>query len=125
MALFYSKGIVPNTLQGYDLTNLNVDIPEPTKFLEGKKHILKRFIGVMVPILDLYELPLAKLHIFYDLDGSAFTFNHNGSIFMNLRHYEKCRMYHFLRLYHIHSSGLKIDDEQVRSGTLVEAYTWW
>ena len=79
----------------------------------------------MVPILDLYRLPLAKLHIFYDLDGNAFTFNHNGSIFMNLRHYEKYRTYHFLYSYHIRSSRFETDDEQVKGGTLVEAYTWW
>lgn len=85
------------------LTNLNVDILDPTKLSEAKKDAIARFIGVLMPILGLYGLPLTTIHIFYDLGGSAVTFNRNGSIFVNLRHYEMLRMYRLLRLRHLHS----------------------
>lgn len=70
---------------------MNADIPDPTKLLEAKKNLITRFIGVMMPILDLYQLPLIKVHMFYDLDGSTITFNRSGSIFVSLRHYEEWR----------------------------------
>ena len=87
-----------NCVGGYNLTNLNTDIPDPAKLLEAKKGTIDRFIGVLMPILDLYELPLANVHIYYDPAASTVTFNRGGSIFVNLRYYEGWRMYHFLRL---------------------------
>lgn len=93
---------------GYNLINLNADISDPAKLLKEKKDVIARFIGVMMPILDLYELPLTMVHIFYDLGGSAVTFNRNGSIFVNLRHYDYLRMRHLLCLRHLCSpSGFK------------------
>ena len=103
--LYFSKGMVPATSQGYGITDLNVAIPDPDKLLEEKGEILDRFIGVMMPILDIYQLSLAKMHIFYDL--GAVTFNRKDSIFVNLRYYEKCRMCHFLPLCHFCSSWFK------------------
>ena len=73
--------------------------------MKEKKDVIARFIGVMMPILNLYPLPLTKVHIFYDLGGSATTFNRNGSIFVNLRHYEYLRMRHLLCLRHLRSSS--------------------
>lgn len=89
----------------YGLTNSNIDIPDPTKLLKEKKDVIGRFIGVMMPILHIYQLPLTKVHIFYDLGGSAVTFNRNGSIFVNLRHYEARRTHHLLCLRHLRSSS--------------------
>ena len=63
-----------------------------------KKDSIARFIHVMVPIRDLYQLPPTSVHIFCDLAGSTIAFNRNASIFLNLRYFEAWRMYHFLCL---------------------------
>ena len=67
--------------------------------MEAKKDAITHFIGMMMPILDVYRLPLAKMHIFYDLVGSGITFNHNGSIFVNLRYYKVWHTCHFRCLF--------------------------
>ena len=105
-----SGSIVPRvrplkSVGGDNLTNLDADISDPTKLLKEKKDVIIRFIGVMMPILNLCQLPLAVVHIFYDLGGSAVTFNRNGSIFVNLRHYEYWGMHHLLCLRHLRSSS--------------------
>ena len=99
VGFYCSKGTVLEYVGGYNLTNLNVDISNPTKLMEAKKDVIARFIGVMMPILNVYQLPLTKIHIFYDLDGSTITFNRNESIFVNLRYYEAWRTCHFLCLF--------------------------
>ena len=94
-----------NTLKGSNLIALNVDIPDPTKLLEAKMDAITRFTHVMEPIQNLYQLPPTSIHIFYDLAGSTVAFNHNSSIFVNLRYYEELRMCHFLFLCHTCSLG--------------------
>jgi hypothetical protein len=95
--------------EGRSLTNPNVDIPDdPIKLLGAKKDIIARFIGVIVPIMNLYpELSPASVHIFYTLTGSTVTFNRNGSIFLSLRYYEMRRTHPFLSLCDLRSSGFK------------------
>ncbi|PPQ89567.1 hypothetical protein CVT25_012239 [Psilocybe cyanescens] len=58
-------------------------------FMEEKRHSLARFVHIMKPLATIYDLPLTKLHIFYDLSGGIIAFNRNGSIFLNLRYFEE------------------------------------
>ena len=98
VGFYCSRGIVLEYLGRCNLTNLNADISDPTELMEAKKGVITRLIGVMMPILDVYQLPLTRIHIFYDPDGGPITFNRNGSIFVNLRYYEVWRTCHFLCL---------------------------
>ena len=82
--------------KGHNLTNFNADIPNPSEVLEAKKNVIARFIHVVVPIRDLYQLPPTSVHIFCDSAGSTIAFNRDASIFLNLRYYEAWRMYHLL-----------------------------
>lgn len=59
--------------------------------MEEKRHSLARFVHIMKPLATIYDLPLTKLHIFYDLGGGIIAFNRNGSIFLNLRYFEEWR----------------------------------
>ncbi|KAF8894925.1 hypothetical protein CPB84DRAFT_1816083 [Gymnopilus junonius] len=74
---------------------LSEEIPasQAASFMESKRHSLARFIHVMNPLADIYQLPLSNLHIFYDLKGGIIAFNRNGSIFLNLRYFEQWRKY--------------------------------
>ena len=65
---------------------------------------LSRFVGIIVPIAEVYNLSVAFLHIFYDVGGGPIAFNREGSLFLNLRYFEawrkcdqymRCRMLHF------------------------------
>ena len=98
VGFYYSKGTVPQSHRRARPNHLNTDISDPAQLLETKKGAIDRFIGVLMPILDLYQLPLAKVHIYYDPAASTVTFNRDGSIFVNLRYYEGWRTYNFLRL---------------------------
>lgn len=80
----------------YNPTNLGVDIPDPAKLLEAKKDVFTRFVGVLVPLLDLFPLPQSKVHIFYRPPGRMVTFNHNNGIYVSLGHYETWCMHCFL-----------------------------
>ena len=94
-------------LEGHNLTNLNVAIPDPFQLLGVKKDAIVRFIGVLVPIMGIYQLLPTSIYIFYDLSGSTITFNREGSIFLNMRYYEAWRMYYSLCLCCLHSSKFK------------------
>ncbi|KAF9644423.1 hypothetical protein BDM02DRAFT_3272450 [Thelephora ganbajun] len=83
------------------------DVPNPAELFKVKKDAIARFIHVIMPIRDLYQLPPTSVHIFYDLAGGTIAFNRNASIFLNLRYYEAWH------------------DDLVRNGSLAEAYTSW
>ncbi|KAH9485292.1 hypothetical protein JR316_0002200 [Psilocybe cubensis] len=70
---------------------LSEEIPnhQAGMFMEEKRHSLARFVYIMKPLATIYDLPLTKLHIFYDLEGGIIAFNRNGSIFLNLRYFEE------------------------------------
>ena len=84
--------------EGHNLTKLNVDVPNPTELMKTKKDAIARFIHVVMPIRDLYQLPPTSVHIFCDLAGSTIAFNRNASIFLNLRYYEAWRTCNILFL---------------------------
>ena len=69
--------------------------------------VMTRFVHMMGAIQNLYQLSPTSVHIFYDLTGSTITFNHNLSLFVNLRYYEERRMCYLLFLCHINSPGFK------------------
>ncbi|KAL1743141.1 hypothetical protein HDZ31DRAFT_41634 [Schizophyllum fasciatum] len=85
-----------------DLTQL--DVPHKESFLERKRDALNRFIGVIMPLAHVYQLPLSSLHLFMDMSGGVIAFNRNGSIFLNLRYYEAWH------------------DQEVRQGKLAQAF---
>jgi len=92
-------------MSGGSLTEFNVDVPNPEELMKTKKDAIARFIHVMIPVRDLYQLPPTSVHIFCDLAGSTIAFNRNASIFLNLRYFEAWRTYNTLFLCRTHSSG--------------------
>jgi len=76
-------------------------------FMRIKQDPITRFIHVMTPLANVYQLPLTSLHIFYDLEGGIIAFNRNGSIFLNLRYFEAWH------------------DKDVERGKLGAAYISW
>ncbi|KAF9484470.1 hypothetical protein BDN70DRAFT_910674 [Pholiota conissans] len=79
----------------------------PESFMEDKSRTIARFIHIMTPLANIYELPITNLHIFYDLQGGIIAFNRNGSIFLNLRYFEEWH------------------DIDVQANKLQEAYISW
>lgn len=59
--------------------------------MAAKRQSLARFIHVMTPLANIYQLSITNLQIFYDQKGGVIAFNRNGSIFLNLRYYEEWR----------------------------------
>lgn len=88
---------------------LSQDIPkiQAQDFMNTKHDCLTRFVHIMESLAKTYQLPLANLHIFFDLDGGLIAFNRNGSIFLNLRYYEAWH------------------DNDVHGGNLDSAYVSW
>lgn len=123
--LFCSKGITIQAYRkGFSLPNFYSDVPDPPELLKVKKDSIARFIHVLQPIRDLYQLPSTSVHIFCDLAGSTIAFNRNASIFLNLRYFEAWRTYHS---FHWRKKLIAVltDDDLVRDGELIEAYTSW
>ena len=90
--LYFAKGTVSCVLQeDPSLTKSSIDVLNPAELLKTKNDSIARFIHVIIPILELYQLPSTTVHIFYDLAGSTIAFNRNASIFLNLRYFEAWR----------------------------------
>jgi hypothetical protein len=87
--------------------NLNLDVPDPSGLMEDRKDSIARFIHILQPIRELYDLPPTSVHIFCDLAGGTIAFNRNASIFLNLRYFEAWRMCHSLSLVLPSSPGFK------------------
>jgi hypothetical protein len=73
------------------------DVPGRESFLLRKRDGLKRFIDLLYPLCDVFQLSKKTLHIFADQTGPLIAFNRSGSLFMNFRYYEAWRM--FLRAF--------------------------
>lgn len=80
---------------------------EAQTFLNDNKDALRRFIQVLVPLSGVYDLPVTRIHIFYDVSGGLIAFNRNASLFFNLR---------FFQSWH---------DAEVQSGQLNNAFISW
>ena len=104
--IYFSKGIVTLICQEIILTRCNVDVPNPEELMKTKRDAIARFIHVLIPIRDLYQLPPTSVHIFCDLAGSTIAFNRSASIFLNLRYFEAWRMYNILFLCRMRSWNL-------------------
>ncbi|KAH0825764.1 hypothetical protein J3R83DRAFT_8923 [Lanmaoa asiatica] len=65
-----------------------IDVPDTDTFMARMRDPLARFIHVITPLAQIYNLPMTSLHIFYDMAGGLIAFNRNGSIFLNLRYFE-------------------------------------
>ncbi|GJE97590.1 hypothetical protein PsYK624_138110 [Phanerochaete sordida] len=83
------------------------DVKHPKEVMAGKKEALARFVHIIKPLGEVYNLPPSSLHIFYDLSGGTIAFNRSASLFCNLR---------FFEAWH---------DAQVDQGQMSEAYTSW
>ena len=106
--LYFSKGTVARALrEDPRLTELSLDVLNPTELLKTKQDSIARFIHVIIPILELYQLPATTVHIFCDLAGSTIAFNRNASIFLNLRYYEAWRMCKIPFLCHLRLPKIK------------------
>lgn len=66
-------------------------MPDADTFMTRMRDPLARFIHVVMPLAQIYNLPMTSLHIFYDMAGGLIAFNRNGSIFLNLRYFEAWR----------------------------------
>jgi hypothetical protein len=66
-------------------------IPDPASLMRTKKESIARFIHVINPLRDVYNLPQRSLHIFHDTAGDLIAFNRNASLFLNLRFFEAWR----------------------------------
>ena len=68
-----------------------VDVPDAGAFVTNMHDILVRFVDVITPVVEVYGLSFALLHIFYDVAGGPIAFNRDGGIFLNLRYFEAWR----------------------------------
>lgn len=68
-----------------------VDVPDGDTFMTSMHDVLARFVDVLTPVAELYDLSLSLLHVFYDVAGGPIAFNRDGSIFFNLRYFEAWR----------------------------------
>ena len=123
--IYSSKGTVARICQeSHGLTKFNIDVPNPGELLKTRRDSIARFIYVVRPIRDIFQLPPTSVHIFYDLAGSTIAFNRNASIFLNLRYFEAWRTYK-IQFPCRGRSWIWTDDDLVRDGDLIEAYTSW
>lgn len=96
--VFATKGRVDMTKNVVtDGLTTNQDVPEPTTLMTRMRDPLARFIYVVIPLAEIYHLPMTSLHIFYDMAGGLIAFNRNGSVFLNLRYFEAWREYFLFR----------------------------
>ncbi|KAI0037007.1 hypothetical protein K488DRAFT_75577 [Vararia minispora EC-137] len=70
---------------------LSPDVPERETFMSVKHDGLLRFINIIHPLCDVFELSKKTVHIFSDQTGPLIAFNRNGSLFVNFRYYEAWR----------------------------------
>ncbi|KAF8125469.1 hypothetical protein EV363DRAFT_1402460 [Boletus edulis] len=64
------------------------DVPDADTFMNTMHDVLTRFVDVLTPVAELYDLPLTLLHVFYDVAGGPIAFNRDRRIFLNLRYFE-------------------------------------
>ncbi|KZT11459.1 uncharacterized protein LAESUDRAFT_720694 [Laetiporus sulphureus 93-53] len=106
----YCDGAVKITLIG-EMGNIKVfaspDVPDAKSIMTTKSQSIARFIYVIRPLCEVYNLPDASVNIYYDLAGHRIAFNRNSSLFLNLRYFEAWH------------------DEAVNKGELTEAYFSW
>lgn len=101
------------------------DIPHPKEIFTSKRDSIARFIHVIKPLAEVFELPLTSLHIFYDTSGGVIAFNRNASLFLNLRFFEAWRTYAVPPPALCMLISRLVDDDDVRNGDLSKAYTSW
>ncbi|KAI0933780.1 hypothetical protein AcW1_005516 [Taiwanofungus camphoratus] len=64
------------------------DIPNAQSIMKTKVDSLARFIYVIRPLCEVYELPTSSVHIYYEKASRRIAFNRNASLFLSLSHYE-------------------------------------
>ena len=102
-----------------------VDVPDADAFMTSMHGILARFINVLIPVVEVYGLPLTVLHVFYDVAGGPIAFNRDGSIFLNLRYFEAWRECYPGAMADIALILDTPDDQDVQKGNPQQAQISW
>lgn len=89
-----------------------------------KRASLQRFMSLVTSLARIYQLPLASLHIFYDVEGPLIAFNRDGSIFLNLRFYEAWRKLDRLTP-SVTAEPVFLDDAEAARGNISAALVSW
>lgn len=76
-------------------TDNHLDVPDSKSIMTAKADSIARFIYVIRPLCEVYELPTSSVHLYYDLEGMRIAFNRKASLFLNLRYFEAWRMFEF------------------------------
>ena len=84
---------------------------------------LSRFVSIIVPIAEVYNLSVSFLHIFCDAGGGPIAFNREGSLFLNLRYFEAWRKCDFIR--ELQDAIFSTDDQDVKNGIQQQAQISW
>ena len=91
-------------------------LADKSSFVAAHSSALNLFANILLDCGQVFSLPRASLHIFYDEHGSTIAFNRQGSLFCNFRFFEQ-----------LHLKGLQ--EEQQRQGQGVthtsEALIYW
>lgn len=104
-----------------------LDLPESESLIQRKHDVLARFLHVLNPLVAIYKIPQASLHVFADNEGQLIAFNRNGSLFMNLRFYEAWRTYNLFTPGRPTATAhpFHVDDRDVQRGDFSKAYISW
>lgn len=92
--IFAAPGVIPILDLYSEIQTLNlliVDLPEGRSLIQHKQDVLARFSQVLKYLAEVYKIPLTSLHIFADKEKQLIAFNRNGSLFVNLGHFEAWR----------------------------------
>ena len=54
------------------VTESCVDVPDTDTFMARMRDPLARFIHVVTPLAQIYNLPMTSLHVFYDMAGGLY-----------------------------------------------------
>lgn len=71
---------------------LSNDLPNKDAFMRANSSALNDFASILIDCGQVFALPLASLHIFYDDHGSTIAFNRQGSLFLNYRYFENLHL---------------------------------
>ena len=82
-------------------------------FLSTRVVSVTAFAILLMDCADIFGLDRASIHIFSDDAGSTIAFNHNGSLFFNLRYFENL---------HLHLVKQKVRSEAITYWAVVMAH---
>lgn len=60
-------------------------------FTDNDRNVVTDFLGFIGPLLYLFEIRDGSVHMFVDSANSSLAFNHNHTIYLNLRYFQENR----------------------------------